>query len=471
MDKEKSGRIPSTKEATIALILVIIAILVSLQTALVLEIALVFGTIMATLVAFYLGNKWDTIQEGMIQGIKNGMGAILILIVIGMVIGTWILGGTIQTMIYYGLNILSPGIFLPAAFILCAITSLLIGSSLGTMATMGIVLIGVSEGLGIPKGLAAGAIVAGSMFGDKVSPMSDSTNLTAAMAGTNLFSHVKSMLYVLGPAALISIAVYAIMGGSYASGGEMDNALVSEILATLKSNFNISALTLISPAIVIILSIKKVPAIPALVVSFLTSSIFAVLTQGAGFEDIINVGATGYVAETGHELIDGLLTQGGILSMMSTVAIITVGTAMGGILEKIGVLQVLLNAMMERVKKPRDLIFVTLASTYVMLLATGEMMVSIIVPGRTLDPAYRKLKVNSSVLSRTLETAATLGCGILPWGVVSVYARGVLGVGLEYIPYAFLGFLAPIIAIIFAITGFATFRVKDEEEKSVITNA
>lgn len=463
MVNEKVGRKPSTREAVVTMVLVISVILISLRTALVLETALIFGAIVSVLVALYLGYEWDTIQEGMVDGIKNGMGACLILIVIGMVIGTWILGGTIQTMIYYGLNLLTPSIFLPAAFILCGITSLLIGSSFGTMATMGIVLIGVSEGLGIPRTLAAGVIVAGSMFGDKVSPMSDSTNLTAAMAGTNLFSHVKSMLYVSGPAAIISIIVYGVMGTSYAATSAMNNELVTGILSTLQSNFNISLLTLIPPALVIILSVKKMPAIPALIISFLTSSIFAIITQGVGFEAIIRAGATGYVAETGHELIDGLLTQGGITSMMGTVAIIIIGTAMGGVLEKIGILQTLLDSLMNSVKKPRDLILATLASGYVMLLATGEMMVSIIVPGRTLEPAYRKMKVDNSVLSRTLETSATLGCGILPWGVVSVYARGVLDVGLGYIPYAIIGFLAPIIAVIFAYTGFATFRTNKEE--------
>lgn len=456
---------PSTLESLLALILVIITILISIRLVLALETALTFGTITAALFALYLGYSWDDIQSGMIDGIKNGIGACLILIVIGMVVGTWILGGTIQTMIYYGLKWLTPEIFLPAGFILCAITSLLIGSSFGTIATMGIVLMGVAKGLMIPTEIAAGMVVAGAMFGDKLSPISDSTNLTAAMTGTNLFSHVKSMLYVSAPAAIICIVIYSFIGRGYSiNSSNMNVEIVNSIIVTLKNNFNISLFTLIPPIIVMILSIKKVPAVPALIASFLTSSIVAIVVQGTNLKSIIQVAATGYSANTGHILVDKLLTQGGISSMMSTIIIIIIGTAMGGILEKTGILNTLLNALMKHIKKPRDLILASLMSSYIMLIATGEMMVSIIVPGRTLEPAYRKLDIDTSVLSRTLETAATLGCGVLPWGVVSVYAQNILDVGFGYIPYTFLAFIAPIIAIIYAFTGFATFKAESKSK-------
>jgi NhaC family Na+:H+ antiporter len=399
----------------------------------------------------------------MMDGIKNGLGACIILIVIGMVVGTWILSGTIQTMIYYGLKLLTPQIFVPVAFLLCSLTSVLIGSSFGTIATMGIVLMGVAEGLGVPSAITAGAIVAGAMFGDKVSPLSDSTNLTAAMTGTKLFDHVRSMLYVSGPGMIISLIIYGFVGRNYAAVGNVNLETVDSILSTLSSNFNISLVTLVPAAIVIILSVLKVPAIAALMISFISAGISSIFTQGASLAGIIEVGANGFVSNTGHELIDKLLTQGGINSMMSTVAIIMAGTAMGGILEKCGILQVLLETLMKYIEKPRDLILASLASAYVMLLATGEMMVSIIVPGRTLEPAFREMKIHTSVLSRTLETGATLMCGALPWGVASVYAQNVLGVGLEYIPYCYLPFIAPIIAIIYAFMGFATFPAESEE--------
>lgn len=455
--KNKEIEKPGSKMAVITLITVIAVILISLRTALVLESALVLGAMTAAVFALYLGLKWSQIERGMIEGIKNALGASLILIIIGMVIGSWILSGTIQTMIYYGLELLSPGIFLPAAFILAAVTSVLIGSSFGTIATMGIVLLGVAEGLGIPKSITVGAIVSGSMLGDKVSPMSDSTNLTAAMSSTDLFEHIKSMIYISFPAALISLIIYTVIGTFYLDGAA-DLSNISLIMENLNSNFNISFWTLIPPIIMLLLSLFKVPAIASLSISFITASIFAVLTQGASFAEILNAAANGYQADTGMKLLDNLLTQGGINNMMSTVAIIMAGTAMGGILEKARVLEVILDSMLEVVKKPRDLILISLSSAYIMLLATGEMFVSIVIPGRTLAPAYQEMNIKTSVLSRSLETASTLGCSILPWGVVSVYIQNVMDIGFSYIPYTFLAFLAPVIAVIYAFKGSFIFK-------------
>ncbi|MGM0499504.1 MAG: Na+/H+ antiporter NhaC [Bacillota bacterium] len=457
MNKENNK--PDTKIAVIALLTVIAVILISIRTVLVLESALVLGTMTAALFALYLGLSWKEIESGMIDGIKNALGASLILIIIGMVIGSWILSGTIQTMVYYGLELLSPGIFLPAAFILSAITSILIGSSFGTIATMGIVLLGVAEGLGVPKAITVGAIVSGAMLGDKISPMSDSTNLTAAMSSTELFDHIKSMLYISVPAALISLILYAFIGRFYLESGA-DLANINLILGNLEQNFNITFWTLIPPILMLLLSLFKMPAIASLSISFITASIFAVLTQGASFADVLNAAANGYQADTGLELLDNLLTQGGINNMMSTVAIIMAGTAMGGILEKAKVLEVILDSMLKVIKKPRDLILISLSSAYVMLLATGEMYVSIVIPGRTLAPAYQEMEIDTNVLSRSLETASTLGCSILPWGVVSVYIQNVMDIGFSYIPYTFLSFLAPVIAVIYAYTGKFTFKSK-----------
>lgn len=463
MVKKRQGKEPTFRQSIFALLLVISVILVSINTALVLETAMVLGAITAALFATYLGYNWDEIQDGMISGINNSLGVLMILIMIGMVVGSWILGGTIQTMVYYGLKLLSPGIFLPSAFLLSTITSLLIGSSFGTIATMGIVMMGVAEGLGVPATITAGAVVSGSIFGDKLSPMSDSTNFAAAMSDTGLFDHIGSMMYVSIPTAFTSLALYAFIGRGFAEGAS-NIGTVDTILNTLQSNYNISLLTLIPPIIVIVLSLMKTPAVKTLTASFLTASVFAVLTQGAGMTELINVVANGYDANTGVELIDGLLTQGGINSMMSTVAIIMAATAMGGILEKTGVLKVILNSLMKYIRTPRNLILATLASAYLMLLATGEMMVSMLLPGKTLSPAYKKMNIKTNVLSRTLESAATLGCAVLPWGVVSVYIQNVLDISLGYIPYTFTPFISPLISVIYAFLGVAIFKLNENEE-------
>lgn len=470
MVEDREKREPTFKESIFALALVILIILISINTALVLETAMVLGAITAAMFATYLGYKWKDIQKGMISGVSNSLGVLMILIMIGMVVGSWILGGTIQTMVYYGLKFLSPKIFLPSAFLLCTITSLLIGSSFGTIATMGIVMLGVAEGLGVPVPITVGAVVSGSIFGDKLSPMSDSTNFAAAMSDTKLFDHIGSMMYVSIPTALTSLAIYTFIGRNWIATKAGENIqTVETILTTLQNNYNISLWTLIPPVIVIILSLNKTAAIKTLTASFLTASVFAVITQGASLNQLINVAANGYTSNTGVELIDGLLTQGGVNSMMSTVAIIMAATAMGGILEKIGVLEVILNHVMKYIKNPRNLILATLFSAYLMLLATGEMMVSMLLPGRTLAPAYKKMNIKTNVLSRTLESAATLGCAVLPWGVVSVYIQNILDIGLGYIPYTFTPFISPIISIIYAFLGVAIFKL--DESKEIVSDS
>ncbi|MCK8828354.1 Na+/H+ antiporter NhaC [Natroniella acetigena] len=455
--KSLSEREPSFLEAIVGLFLVVFVIIGAIRTELVLPSALVFGAITAALFALYLGYSWEKIQSGMIEGIQNGMIACLILIAIGMVIGVWILGGTVQTLIYLGLNLLTPQIYLPVTFLLCGITSVFIGSSLGTIATMGLVLIGVAQGLGVPLGMAAGAITSGAMFGDKLSPLSDSTNLTSAISGAKLFDHIRSMLLVTVPAAIICLIIYTLLG-TVEVVGTTDWQSIEMILTTLESNFNLSLLTLVPPVFVIILSYLKVPALITLMISFFLGAIFAVITQGADLNSILVVSTEGFVSETGVEIVDDLLTHGGIEMMMSTVAMIIASTAMGGILEKIGVLKAILDKLLEHVKTPRGLVLSVLAASYLMLLASGEMMVSIIVPGRTFKPAFEKMNVNLAVLSRTLESAATLGCAALPWGVVAIYLQGILGVGLEFVPYTFISFLVPIIVIIYAFADIGMWR-------------
>ena len=460
--KKRVQREPTLAEAIIIMVSLIAVILITLKLELELVPALFFGTIVAGIGAYYLGFSWSTIEAGIIESISTGMGAVLILMVIGTVIGTWILGGTIPTLIDYGLNILSPGIFLPAGFLLCSLVSILIGSSFGTIATMGIVLIGVGEGLGFPPAMTAGAVVAGAMFGDKISPMSDSTNLTAAVSETPLFSHVKSMLYVSVPAVLISLVLYTIIGNKVTASGAVDVTVIDNIHTAIRGSFNTSLVTIVPIIVVLVILAFKVPAIPALTISYLVSSLFAIITQGATFIDIINVTANGYVSETGYELVDSLFTQGGVSSMMGTVAIIIAATAMGGILETTGILQTILVSLGNLVKKPSSLIITTMLSAYLVMIATGEMYVGVILPARTLGPAYDELGIHRSVLSRTLETTATLICGVLPWGVVAAYAMRVLGVDISFAKYAFLPFIAPVIAAIYAVTGLFTFTADQE---------
>ncbi|WP_337960910.1 Na+/H+ antiporter NhaC [Caloramator sp. mosi_1] len=299
------------------------------------HIPLIFAAVVAALMAFKIGYKWQDIEKGIIDTISMSMQAIIILMIIGTVIGSWILSGTVPAMIYYGLKILSPGIFLVATCIICCIVSLATGSSWTTAGTVGIALLGVGQGLGIPLPIVAGAIISGAYFGDKMSPLSDTTNLAPAMAGSTLFDHVRHMIYTTGPSLLIALVLYGIIGVKYA-GKSLDYEKINQILDTLSSNFSISLWLLIPPIVVIIMVVKKVPAIPGLLMGTILGAVFAAIFQHQSIGTIVNVLNDGYVSETGFEVVDNLLSRGGLQSMMYTVSLILCAMTFGGIMEKAG---------------------------------------------------------------------------------------------------------------------------------------
>jgi len=293
------------------------------------HIPLVLGTLIAATIAITrLGYSWQDIEEGIISSISGTMQAIIILGIIGMIIGTWILGGIVPTLIYYGLKILTPSIFLVAACLLCCVVSLATGSSWTTAGTVGIALIGVAAGLGIPAPMAAGAIISGSYFGDKMSPLSDTTNLAPAMAGANLFDHVRHMVYTTGVSLVIALVGFAILGLKFA-GKDLDSSKIDAITNLMSSSFTITPLLLIVPVIVIVMVAKKVPAIPGLFIGVLLGGAAAMITQGAGIAEVMASMQDGVVSETGNVVLDTLLTRGGYQSMMYTISLILAALAFG----------------------------------------------------------------------------------------------------------------------------------------------
>ena len=284
------------------------------------HIPILVTTAIASIVAIRAGYKWKDIEDGIIDGIKMSMQAILILMIVGMLIGVWILSGVVPTMIYYGLKLLSPGIFLIATCLICCVVSLATGSSWTTAGTIGVALIGVGMGLGIPLPMVAGAIISGAYFGDKMSPLSDTTNLAPAAAGSNLFDHVKHMIYTTAPSLTIALILYGILGARYA-GKELDVAGINEMLEGLSAQFAINPLLFIPPLVVILMVAFKVPAIPGLIGGVVLGGVFAAIFQGAGLSAIIEASHYGFVSETGMEAIDELLSGGGLDSMMWTVSL------------------------------------------------------------------------------------------------------------------------------------------------------
>lgn len=403
---------------------------------------------------FSLGFTWNEVEAGAIDTIHMGMQAILILMIIGTLIGTWILSGTVPAMIYYGLQILSPGIFLVATAIICAIVSLATGSSWTTAGTVGIALMGVGTGLGIPNAIVAGAIVSGAYFGDKMSPLSDTTNLAPAMAGATLFDHIKYMFYTTIPSFTIALILYGIIGAKYA-GQALDTANIDVILAGISSNFNISPLLILPPIIVIVLVVMKIPALPGLMAGTLLGGIFAAIFQGATLGSIIDTAHYGFASETGIQAVDDLLSGGGLDSMMWTVSLILLAMAFGGIMEKSGMLNALGKAILKHANSTGSLVTATILTSIAVNILAADQYLSIVIPGRMYKDIYAERGLEPRLLSRTLEDAGTLTSALIPWNTCGAYMFSVLLVSpLAYAPYAFLNYINPIVAIIIAYTGF-----------------
>lgn len=425
---------------------------------------LVGGVFIGALAIFKLGFTWKELEEGILSTINSTMPSILILLVVGILIGTWILSGVVPSMIYWGLSILSPGIFLVATTLICAIVSISTGSSWTTAGTIGIALLGIGSALGIPSKIIAGAIISGAYFGDKMSPLSDTTNLAPAMAGTTLFEHIKHMLYTTIPALLISLVLYGIIGFKY-SGNQIDVSQITQIQTTLSSNYNtLSPLLLLIPASVILMVILKVPAVPALIIGALLGGIIGVTVQGASISDVFLVAKGGYISNTGVEFVDALLTRGGLDSMLGTVSLMLCALITGGMLEKTGILEVLAKSILKVAKGTFGLIFATIFTCIGTNLAVADQYLAIVIPGSMYKDAYKKQGLAAKNLSRALEDSATITSPLIPWNTCGAYMSATLGVGsFTFLPFAFFNLVCPIISLIYGATGISIEKLPKEE--------
>ena len=430
------------------------------------HLPLLIGTVAAAVVAVWCGWKWDEVQEMLVRGVSRALPAVFILLVIGIIIGTWIASGVIPSMIYYGLAFISPAFFVPAVAIVTGIVSITLGSSFTSIATVGLAFMVIGEGLGFSSGLIAGAIISGAYFGDKLSPLSDTTNIAPAMAETDLFSHVKHMLWDTLPAFMIAVILYGFLG--HASAQSADTQTIDAILEGLRDSFLIHPLLLLMPVLTIVLMIRKTPAIPALMGVALLGGLLAVIVQGESIGFVINTMTSGYSMESGVQAVDSLLNRGGLLSMLGTIGLLIIATGLGGILEETGAFKALTGKMVEKVRTAGSLISMTVFSTFVVAFASGAQFLAIILPIRTFVQAYKDMGIDTKNLSRCVEAAGTVGINLVPWGVPAVFAAGVLGVGAgEFIPYAFFAFLVPLINIIYGYTGWTITGMHKPKKKTV----
>ncbi|AYO32168.1 Na+/H+ antiporter NhaC [Biomaibacter acetigenes] len=409
---------------------------------------------------FYLGYSWDELLEkGIRPTIDRAMGAILILMMVGPMVGAWLISGTIPYFIYLGLHILTPKTFLVSAAILCSISSIMTGTSWGTAATLGVALMGVAYGLGIPLSIAAGAVVVGAYLGDKLSPISDTTILAAATAEVDIFDHVRSMLWTTLPAFIISLIVYQIF--SFKISGSIDYSRINQLLDGIAATFKLNPLLLLPPVAVFYLSYKKVPSIPALWVGTVLAMILALILQGAGFKDVITAMYSGGNFNTPIPELNKLLNRGGITSMVSSIATVFMAYIFAGEMEYTGMLGKILDTIKESFIKGKvgNLILSTSLTGILTGLVTGNSYLSIIVPGRIYHPMFKDFGIKRNVLSRTTEDSGTVVVPLISWSAAGVYMTATLGVPtLSYAPWAIMCYLGFILAWIYGYTGKAIWK-------------
>ncbi|MCC6406698.1 MAG: Na+/H+ antiporter NhaC [Planctomycetes bacterium] len=452
------------------------------------QIPLVFATAFAAAVAVWFGGcTWEQLEKGIVQSIGTALQASLILLVVGMLIAAWVQAGVVPQLIVYGLELITPGAFLVTACLVCCVVSLATGSSWTTAGTVGVALIGVGGALGLDLAMVAGAVVSGSYFGDKMSPLSDTTNLAPAMAGATLVEHVRHMVYTVTPALAISLALYAFLGGS-AHGGDAALDRVAAVIATLESHFTLTPWLLAPPLAVLGLIAARAPALPALLGGTLLAVVIGLATQPAGFTlaalasyvgglyggfsiDLLSavpVGAEYDVqraaAETVQSLLDG---RGGMKSMLGTIALIFCAMSFGGVMERSGMLEAIAKGLLRVVRGTGSLVAATIVSCLGVNVLAADQYMAIVVPGRMFRRAFLERRLHVKNLSRALEDSGTVTSALIPWNTCGAQMTIVLGVATGlYWKYAFLNLLCPIVSIVYGFTGITMTRITDAEARA-----
>jgi len=436
------------------------------------HIPLAIGLAITGIVGVKVGLKWKDIEKGVFHVIHVALPSVSVLITVGMIIGIWIASGTVPTIIYYGLKGLSPEIFLAAGMIVCAVVSVSLGTSWGSVGTVGLALMGIGEGFGIPMYWTAGAVVSGSFFGDKISPLSDTTNLAPAVTGTDVFSHIKNMMATTIPAMLIALCVYLLVGFFVIDTQSVSFEKIDGITSTLSENFNISGWVLLPALIVMGLASKKYPPIPSLFAGVVAGGITAMIAQGQSLQSIFDFANNGYSIDTGIEEIDSLLNRGGIQSMMWTISLILIALGFGGALEKTGCLTTIINAIKSKVSSFAGTQATATGTAFATNLVAGDPYLSIALPGRMYSPVYRGMGYSTLNLARGIEEGGTLMSPLIPWNAGGAFVISALGLGIAdgnmenllYIPLAFACWTAPVIGIFYAYTGLFSPKAADEEK-------
>jgi len=436
---------------------------------------LILSSALVCIVAALNGWKWNVMEKGMIAGINRSMQANLILLTVGMLVSTWKAGGIIPSMIYYGLNIINPSIFLVTACLLCSIVSLVIGSSYTTAGTIGVAMIGISIGLGIDPAMTAGAVVSGSYFGDKMSPMSDTTNLAPGVAGSNIFDHIRHMVYTVTPSYIIALVVFFILGRGAAPSGEIQMEMKDVLQEAIRNEFVVSPLLILPVILLLVAVILKVPAIPAMFFSVIMGLFCMGVVQHISFGDFFSIMHYGYesisadIPLSDDYSVADVVGGGGFDGMLWTVSIVLCSMSFAGVLEVTGMLGQLVEAILKVAKTNGLLVLATICTCIFVNLLTADQYLAIILPGRMYRQAFEDRKLKAKNLSRCLEDSATLTSPLIPWNVCGATMTGFLGQPTAaYAKYAVLNYVNPIVSIIYGFTGFTMEKMTDEEYEKLI---
>jgi NhaC family Na+:H+ antiporter len=431
------------------------------------QIALLISAVIASGLGFFIYKQdYHLIEKKIIKSITISLQACIILFFIGSLIALWIMSGVVPTMIYYGLKIIHPSIFLPVSCLSCCVISLSTGSSWSTTGTVGIALMAIGTTLGIPEGLTAGAIISGAYFGDKMSPLSDTTNLSPAVAGSTLSTHIRHMIYTSGPAITIAIILYLIIGFFYQHDASVTQ--LNQVTAIMTEKFNISLFLLIPPITIFVLVYKRAPAIPSIIIGLLLGVIGILLFQQShynfsslsdAYKQIMTVSFNGFSIDTGNAMIDKLLSRGGMSGMLNTIWLIFCAMVFGGAMEATKMLEVITHTILKKVRSSFSLISATLASCLFVNVTACDQYLSIVLPGRMFKQSYDDYDLAPENLSRALEDSGTVTSVLVPWNTGAVYNSAVLGVAtLTYLPYAFFNLLSPIVSLVLAYTGWTILK-------------
>ncbi|MFL3000066.1 MAG: Na+/H+ antiporter NhaC [Cytophagales bacterium] len=467
MNKIKS---PTTFQALVPIIFLVI--LLSINVSIFgddslsgsIQIVLILSSAVASIIAFNLGYSWLDIQKGIIKSINSSLPSILILFLVGSLAGSWLLSGVVPAFIYYGIQILNAKIFLFAACVICIVVSMATGSSWTTSATIGIALIGIGRALDISDGLVAGAILSGAYFGDKMSPLSDTTNLAPAMAGSDLISHIKYLSLTTVPSIIISLVIFIVLGFNISDSIGLNNAEV--ISSAIKEKFYISPVLFIVPLTVIILIYNKIKAVPALFVGVILGSVFALIFQSGLVVDVSNsetisskalfsgtmISLYGSISiNTSNPLVTDLLSSSGMFGMLDTIWLVICAMIFGGVMEKAGFLKQITSIILNKINSSGSLISSTAGTCIFFNLTASDQYLSIVVPGKMYSSIYKEKGLAPENLSRTLEDGGTVTSVLVPWNTCGAYHASVLNVAtLTYLPFCFFNLISPIMTILFA---------------------